>query len=186
MHYYRFNIGNYNRRTSNLSNNEDLAYRRMLDKYYLDETPFPDDVAKIARLVGFRENPEIISDLLTDFFELVEGFWHNAQADEQIATYQALEKKNQENGKLGGRPRKETQNKPSGLPVASQSEPKEKANQEPVTKNQEPVNNKQDKIPYSAIAESYNINFAIPTGNSEVRPKELSPKRKKHSLWEST
>jgi len=35
MHYYQFNIGDYASHTRHLSDLEDLAYRRLLDAYYL-------------------------------------------------------------------------------------------------------------------------------------------------------
>ena len=39
MHYYSFNIGDYASHTRHLTAIEDLAYRRLLDLYYLHEQP---------------------------------------------------------------------------------------------------------------------------------------------------
>jgi len=40
MHYFNFNIGDYASHTRHLSLMEDLAYRRLIDAYYLAEKPF--------------------------------------------------------------------------------------------------------------------------------------------------
>ena len=40
MHFYSFNIGDYASHTRHLTPMEDLAYRRLLDIYYLHEQPF--------------------------------------------------------------------------------------------------------------------------------------------------
>ena len=76
MNYYAFHIGDYKSHTSHLSLIEDLAYRRMLDVYYLTESPLP-DVKKIARAICMRENIEDIQTVLDEFFiDTEEGFIH--------------------------------------------------------------------------------------------------------------
>jgi uncharacterized protein YdaU (DUF1376 family) len=49
MHYYTFNIGDYRGATAHLSNEEDLAYRRLLDMYYDTEKKIPVDSQWVAR-----------------------------------------------------------------------------------------------------------------------------------------
>lgn len=176
MHYYKFNIGNYNRRVGNLSNIADLAYRRMLDIYYLDESPLPNDVKKIARKIGMIDYVEDVQYILEDFFYLDNNEWHNDSADSQISEYQANAKNSRENGKLGGRPKKQTQNKPSGLSTGTQQAPTHNLNQEPITKNQEP----KEKIPYPQIVESYNNNFANSVeGRGIIKLENITPDRKR-------
>lgn len=76
MNYYAFHIGDYKSHTSHLSLIEDLAYRRMLDVYYLTESPLP-DVKKIARAICMRENIEDIQTVLDEFFiDTEEGYIH--------------------------------------------------------------------------------------------------------------
>ena len=41
MNYYPFHIGDFTAHTSHLTWEEDIAYRRMLDVYYLREKPLP-------------------------------------------------------------------------------------------------------------------------------------------------
>lgn len=90
MHYYQWNIGDYISHTSHLTDAEDLAYRRMLDLYYLSEEPFAlDSVHQIARRI--RSTPEIVEAILREFFEIdpVSQFWRNKRADAEIAAYQS-------------------------------------------------------------------------------------------------
>jgi uncharacterized protein YdaU (DUF1376 family) len=81
MHYYQFNIGDYMRDTAHLDEMEDLAYRRMLDLYYLRESPLPDDVKEIAKLIRMRMHCECIANVLQEFFTLGDNGWFNAKAD---------------------------------------------------------------------------------------------------------
>jgi uncharacterized protein YdaU (DUF1376 family) len=48
MHYYQFNIGDYQSHTAHLTDMEDLAYRRLLDWYYLHELSIPLDLTEVA------------------------------------------------------------------------------------------------------------------------------------------
>ena len=110
MHYYQFNIGDYAKRTRHLTNLEDLAYRRLIDLYYTEESPMPDDLNQIARLVSMRENKDEIKNVLSDFFTLESGFWVNKRADEEISKYHAKAGNARANGKKGGRPKKPNTN----------------------------------------------------------------------------
>ena len=49
MHYFQFNIADYRSATTHLSNDEDLAYRRLLDMYYDTEQKIPLDTQWVAR-----------------------------------------------------------------------------------------------------------------------------------------
>ena len=85
MHYYQFNIGDYKSHTEHLTDFEDLAYRRMLDWYYLHETPLPSDAAEIARLIRMRSHTESIAVVLQEFFERTDKGWVNSRADQELA-----------------------------------------------------------------------------------------------------
>ena len=142
MHYYQFNIGDYAKRTRHLTNLEDLAYRRLIDLYYTDESPMPDNLSQIARLVSMRENKDEIKNVLSDFFILEDGFWVNKRADEEISKYHAKAGNARANGKKGGRPKKPSTNPEETQPVnlANPEESESKANHKPLTTNQEPIN----------------------------------------------
>lgn len=135
MHYYQFHIGDYRAATAHLSNEEDLAYRRLLDMYYDTEQPIPADTQWVSRRIRIPE--EVVKNVLFDMFNQVEnGTWMHKRADKEIAKYKTLEARNKANGSKGGRPR--NPEKPSGLPVASHTEPTGKAtnNHKPITNNQ--------------------------------------------------
>jgi len=81
MHYYEFNIGDYMRDTAHLDEMEDLAYRRMLDLYYLKESPLPKSIAEIAKLIRMRTHSESIANVLREYFTLTDHGYVNAKAD---------------------------------------------------------------------------------------------------------
>ena len=85
MHYYQFNIGDYQSHTAHLSDIEDLAYRRLLDWYYLHESPIPDDIPEIARQIRMRSHTESIAIVLGEFFELTKKGWSSVRANREIA-----------------------------------------------------------------------------------------------------
>ena len=70
MHYYQFNIGDYQTHTNHLTELEDLAYRRMIDWCYLHEKPLANDVDEIARLIRMRTHCDCIANVLREFFYL--------------------------------------------------------------------------------------------------------------------
>jgi uncharacterized protein YdaU (DUF1376 family) len=67
---------------------EDLAYRRMLDAYYLREGQLPKDVTEIARLVRLRDDAATIRDVLNEFFEQTPEGWRHVRCDEEILKMQ--------------------------------------------------------------------------------------------------
>lgn len=84
MHYYQFNLGDYARDTQHLDDMEDLAYRRMLDLYYLKEAPLPRNKEQIARLIRMRSHTESIANVLQEFFICEKDGYHNAGADKVL------------------------------------------------------------------------------------------------------
>lgn len=85
MNFYPFHIGDYISHTSHLTDEEDLAYRRMIDLYYLNEQPF-NDSSMLARRI--RSDISVVENLLHEFFTLeADECWHNKRIDEEIAKY---------------------------------------------------------------------------------------------------
>jgi len=87
MHYYQFNIGDYASHTRHLNLLEDLAYRRLLDAYYLHEKPLDIDSTLVARQIGMREHADVVDAVLNEFFEMVDGCFVNLRADKEIQAY---------------------------------------------------------------------------------------------------
>jgi hypothetical protein len=85
MHYYQFNIGDYQSHTKHLSPSEDICYRRLLDFYYLHEMPIANDLIKITRLLCLnKEYADDVNNVLNEFFILTEAGWVNNRADKEI------------------------------------------------------------------------------------------------------
>lgn len=104
MIWFKFHIGDYRTNTTHLSDAEDLAYRRMLDMYYMTEDMLPLDTTLIARKIGL--DLDVTESVLGDFFEkLDDGYFHQA-ANAEIDKYNKQVANNRQLGKLGGRPKK--------------------------------------------------------------------------------
>jgi uncharacterized protein YdaU (DUF1376 family) len=124
MNFYPFHIGDYLSHTNHLSNEEDLAYRRLIDLYYQTEQPFTRNLAWLAKRVKSTE--EIVATILVEFFEETPEGWKNKRADEEIAKYKAM----QEGGRKGAALRWG-----KGSDTPHKHPPMETKNQEPLTKN---------------------------------------------------
>ena len=140
MYYYQFHIGDYRADTAHLNNDEDLAYRRLLDMYYDLEKPIPIDTEWVSRRL--RLDTDVVLRVLKDFFVLQDDGWFHGRCDEVIHQYHCMAEKNRENGKRGGRPKK-TQWDTDGNRLDTDSQPDGKAtnNHKPITNNHEPLTN---------------------------------------------
>jgi hypothetical protein len=85
MYFYKFHIGDYMSHTRHLSHYEDLAYRRLLDFYFLHEQPIKHRDA--ARHIGMKDREEDVLTVLNEFFISTENGFVNAYADKQIADF---------------------------------------------------------------------------------------------------
>jgi hypothetical protein len=130
MHYYKFHIGDYKSHTHHLTIIEDIAFRRLLDHYYLHEAPIKQ--RNIARQIGMLEYEQDVLSVLNEFFhDTPDGYIH-PRADEEIAKYRELSNA----GKRGAAKR---WNSP---PIAPLWPPHSPPNATPIaTNNQEPVTN---------------------------------------------
>ena len=129
MHYYNFHIGDYKSHTSHLSVIEDIAYRRLLDFYYLHEKPIKQH--DIARQIGMREHEQDVLTILDEFFlSSPQGFVH-PRADKEIARFKEFA----EAGKRGAAKRwganGEANSPPNPTPIATN-------NHKPITNNHKP------------------------------------------------
>lgn len=132
MHYYQFNISDYRSATVHLSNDEDLAYRRLLDMYYDSENKIPLDTQWVARRL--RLDTKTVETVLNDMFVRHEDGWFNARCQDVIQQYHAMAEKNRANGRLGGRKKNPTAN-----PMGNDSQPIVKAT---INQELETINNK--------------------------------------------
>ena len=95
MHFYQFHIGDYISHTRHLSLMEDLAFRRLLDHYYLHELPIKQ--RDIARQIGMRDCEQEVLTVLNEFFVSTENGFIHPRADAEIAKF----RKFSEDGKRG-------------------------------------------------------------------------------------
>lgn len=139
MHYYQFHIGDYKSHTHHLTPMEDLAFRRLLDHYYLHEVPIKQ--RDIARQIGLKEFEQEVLSILEEFFlSTPEGFI-NPRADIEINKYKEFSiagKKGAEIrwSKAGNR---DANSPPNATPIATN-------NHKPLTTNHKP--NKEIQAPF--------------------------------------
>lgn len=123
MIWYKFHIGDYLTHTVHLSDAEDLAYRRLLDLYYMSEKELPLNTELVARKI--RLDLDITETVLDEFFEKTETGYFNPRCDAEIAKYNSQVAINRELGKRGGRPKK-TESEPNTNPIQIQKQKQKK------------------------------------------------------------
>lgn len=99
MHYYTFHIGDYTAHTARLSPMEDLAYRRMLDAYYLAERPLSGCSTDVALDIGLSDHLAAVERVLGKFFVLTDAGYSHVRCDEEIAKYRSKVEKASAAGK---------------------------------------------------------------------------------------
>jgi uncharacterized protein YdaU (DUF1376 family) len=129
MHYYQFNIGDYKSHTEHLSEMEDLTYRRLLDWYYLHESPIPLDESEVARQIRMRSHSDCIAVVLREYFERTDDGWIHHRANKELAKAGEKSQKASESAKVRWSKQKDA----NALP--SQSESNATHNTEHITQN---------------------------------------------------
>lgn len=131
MHYYQFNIGDYKSHTEHLSEMEDLTYRRLLDWYYLHESPIPLDEIEVARQIRMRSHSDCIAVVLREYFERTDDGWIHHRANKELEKAGEKSQKASESAKA----RWSRQKDANALPT--QSEGNATQNTEHITQNTE-------------------------------------------------
>lgn len=134
MNFYKRYPADYGRKTARLTLAQHGAYTLLLDEVYSTEAPLPgsfDELYRICRAMS-RPEQEAVRSVADMFFPLgADGLRRNQRAVEEITEAAPAIEAARLNGKKGGRPKKETQQKPSGFstgnPNESQGEPNPKA-----------------------------------------------------------
>jgi uncharacterized protein YdaU (DUF1376 family) len=87
LNYYERHIGDYTRDTAHLSLLEHGVYSRLLDVYYMRESPLPAD--QVHRLIGCRtpQDRKAADAVLGEFFKLVDGAWRQSRCDAEIEKF---------------------------------------------------------------------------------------------------
>ena len=126
MHYYQFHIGDYASHTRHLSLMEDLAYRRLLDFYYLHENPIKQ--RDIARQIGMREHEQDVLTVLNEFFVSTDEGFVSPRADKEIEHFHSKVEQASRAGKASAERR--LNNRSTDVQPTN--------NHKPITINQEP------------------------------------------------
>lgn len=140
MNYWERHIGDYARDTAHLSMIEHGAYTLLLDRYYATEKPIAADQAHRLARARSKEEKAAVDAVLGEFFSLINGEWHHNRVDREIEKANVRIDAARANGTKGGRPRKqkESQEKPTGFPLGSDSETQSKALHTPDSIHQTP------------------------------------------------
>ena len=130
MHYYQFHIGDYASHTRHLSLIEDIAYRRLLDFYYLHEQPIKQ--RDIARQIGMRDQEQDVLTVLNEFFVSTDAGFVSPRADKEIQHYHSKVEQASKAGKASAERRSNTRStdvQPTNnhKPITINQEPKKKA-----------------------------------------------------------
>ena len=154
MNYYKRHLGDYARDTGHLSALEHGVYTLLLDWYYVNEKPIPEDRAvRIA-----RGNHEETMMVLNEFFKPTAKGWVHSRADREIREYIAKAEKNRESGKLGGRPKKTimVSERLANETLATSHKPIEEEKAKACASSTDEAPTRSDPIPYQRIADLYN------------------------------
>jgi len=99
MHYFQFNIKDYQSHTGHLDDLEDLAYRRLLDWCYLHERPLPPDPTEVARLIRMRSHTDCIATVLREFFVSTKDGWVSDRVQRELQAVSRKSEKARESAK---------------------------------------------------------------------------------------
>jgi uncharacterized protein YdaU (DUF1376 family) len=145
MHYYQFNIGDYASHTQGLSLLEDIAYRRLIDQYYLSEKPPKGDCLEVSRSIGMREHSVEVCYVLEKFFVSKKNAWFHSRVEREIFEYKKGQKNKSKAGKASAEARKQKaientqENDQQVLSSVEQSLNNCAANHKPITNNHKPL-----------------------------------------------
>jgi len=175
MHYYKFNIADWNLGTAHLSLVEEAIYFRLINFYYDSELPISLETQSVFRRLRMASESVIAQQIIDEFFTKTDKGYIHERCDVLLKEYRKTAKNNRSNGAKGGRPRKdaaceETQPKPSGFPPETQLEPEHNPNQEPLTTNQEPETNI-----LKPSAQAPNDTLGNPDPAEPVKPAKAKP-----------
>lgn len=126
MNYYQRHIGDYAKKAGHLSPLEHGVYCLLLDAYYdREQGPTKAEALRWAR----ARSPEEVAateTVLFEFFKFTNGRYKQSRVEEEFGKWEEYQRKQQVNGKKGGRPRKANANpnKSGGFSTETQTKPK--------------------------------------------------------------
>lgn len=196
MHYYKFFIGDYQKKTKGLSLLEHGAYRILMDEYYAKEAPLPDDLNRLYRIavaVTKADKSAVDHVLETYFTRTNEGYVH-AKCDEVIGAANAIAMANSIKGRSGGRGNKrKVEQKPDESPAKATALPEEscgEADANPVDNCEETTRKPPHYLTTSLPQENTNTTPTPPVGavggvsrNTQSSRSKKSYRTAEFELW---
>lgn len=148
MNYFELYPGDYLRDTGRLTMLDHGAYLRLLLEYYATEQPLPAAYDELYTIAGAVKSADkaAVRKVADRYFPIGDdGLRHNGKADEEIEKAQVRITAARENGKRGGRPKKNpmgSAEEPNGLSMGfdpdKQNGTQKKAHQTPHANNYSP------------------------------------------------
>lgn len=136
MFHYPFHINDYRSATLHLSNDEDLAYRRLLDLYYDTEKPIPVDVEWVAKRLRCKKS--VVESVLKDMFYLEDDGWHSKRCDLEISKYQSFSVNGARGAAIRWNKKNDSESKGGNVGAIGGLQ-SANSNREPITENREPI-----------------------------------------------
>jgi len=93
LNYYEHHLGDWAAATGHLSWDEDMAYTRLLRAYYHHEKAIPEGQQYRLAKASTPIQRKAVDQVLSEFFELRDGAFHQKRADAEIAKYQDKQRK---------------------------------------------------------------------------------------------
>ena len=187
MNYYPFHIGDYAAHTRYLTLMEDLAYRRMLDLYYVSEKPL-EPAEQTARLIGMRDHVAEVGTILADFFEATEAGFINKRANEELDKFSLMKQGGRDGaakrwGKAGDREAIAPPSPPQSPPNSNQNQNQNQNQRKESTSDASRPNPARKKVPLpSDFAVSSRVSaWAIEKGYDRL-PDHLDAFRRKAEM----
>jgi uncharacterized protein YdaU (DUF1376 family) len=104
MKWYKFPVLDYRKIAADLPDAEDLAFRRLMDLYYLRQGPLPLDKEELVREI--RLDWDCIEPVLNGFFAQTPDGWINDYLQTDVVRRIKRAQTNRRSGHRGGRPKK--------------------------------------------------------------------------------
>jgi uncharacterized protein YdaU (DUF1376 family) len=107
MNWYKFNIPEfYEKIGDGLTVEEELIYRKLIDLYYLNDGPLPDNLTELVDAIGMS-NEQMVEHILEFFFSynLEDKVWYDKAIDRDLMNRKHQVSINRKIGQKGGRPK---------------------------------------------------------------------------------
>ena len=142
MYYFPLNINDFFADTRHLSLLEVGIYTSLMLLYYQTEHPIKaDELNKLYRKLSIKseDHQKIVKDLLDEFCELNDGYYHWHKIDSDVAKYkQNIQHKSAAGKKSAEKKKKNSMKTEDTMNTSSTGV----HNQEPITEKQQPINQK--------------------------------------------